>query len=81
MSLASMGNVSIVVLLFFLIFAILGVQLFSGRFYSCNDAAVRPTRECMMYHVCHCDATMHMHRSSQLQAEGWAARQGCCHPC
>ena len=36
-----MGNVTIVVLLFFLIFAILGVQLFCGKFYSCNDSAVR----------------------------------------
>jgi hypothetical protein len=36
-----MGNVSIVVALFFLIFAILGVQLFSGKFYSCNDTTVR----------------------------------------
>jgi hypothetical protein len=35
-----MGNVSIVVLLFFLIFAILGVQLFSGKFYRCNDVTV-----------------------------------------
>ena len=35
-----MGNVSIVVALFFLIFAILGVQLFSGKFYRCNDATV-----------------------------------------
>ncbi len=33
MSLMSMANVSVVCLLFFLIFAILGVQLFSGRFY------------------------------------------------
>ncbi len=33
MSLMSMANVSIVCILFFLIFAILGVQLFSGRFY------------------------------------------------
>jgi hypothetical protein len=41
LSLAAMGNVSIVVLLFFLIFAILGVQLFCGLFYSCNDATVR----------------------------------------
>ena len=41
LSLAAMGNVSIVVALFFLIFAILGVQLFSGKFYSCNDTTVR----------------------------------------
>lgn len=33
LSLAAMANVSIVCLLFFVIFAILGVQLFSGRFY------------------------------------------------
>lgn len=33
MSLSAMANVSVVCLLFFLIFAILGVQLFNGRFY------------------------------------------------
>lgn len=33
LSLKAMANVSIVCLLFFVIFAILGVQLFSGRFY------------------------------------------------
>lgn len=40
LSLASMANVSIVVGLFFLIFAIMGVQLFGGRFWSCNDPSV-----------------------------------------
>lgn len=33
MSLSAMANVSVVCLLFFLIFAVLGVQLFNGRFY------------------------------------------------
>jgi hypothetical protein len=40
LSLASMANVSIVVGLFFLIFAIMGVQLFGGRFWTCNDISV-----------------------------------------
>ena len=40
LSLASMANVSIVVGLFFLIFAIMGVQLFGGRFWACNDTSV-----------------------------------------
>ena len=40
LSLASMANVSIVVGLFFLIFAIMGVQLFGGRFWTCNDTTV-----------------------------------------
>ena len=40
LSLASMANVSIVVGLFFLIFAIMGVQLFGGRFWTCNDTSV-----------------------------------------
>jgi len=37
MSLMSMANVSIIVLLFFAIFAILGVQLFGGDFYYCTQ--------------------------------------------
>ncbi|GIL78272.1 hypothetical protein Vretifemale_7701, partial [Volvox reticuliferus] len=47
MSLMSMANVSIVCILFFLIFAILGVQLFSGRFYRCNDDSVAGKSECL----------------------------------
>ncbi|WIA28050.1 hypothetical protein OEZ86_010635 [Tetradesmus obliquus] len=46
LSLAAMGNVSIVVMLFFLIFAILGVQLFHGKFWSCNDTSVAGKDEC-----------------------------------
>lgn len=34
LSLAAMANVSVVVVLAFLVFAILGVQLFSGLLYS-----------------------------------------------
>jgi hypothetical protein len=41
MSLMSMANVSIIVLLFFAIFAILGVQLFGGDFYYCTQVSVR----------------------------------------
>uniref|UniRef100_A0A061RPV3 Voltage-dependent calcium channel L type alpha-1D n=1 Tax=Tetraselmis sp. GSL018 TaxID=582737 RepID=A0A061RPV3_9CHLO len=37
MSLMSMANVSVICLLFFIIFAILGVQLFSGEFYYCSQ--------------------------------------------
>ena len=49
LSLASMANVSIVVGLFFLIFAIMGVQLFGGRFWSCNDTSVanKVTKACI----------------------------------
>ncbi|GIL57898.1 hypothetical protein Vafri_13128 [Volvox africanus] len=47
MSLMSMANVSIVCILFFLIFAILGVQLFSGRFYRCNDDSVAGESACV----------------------------------
>eukprot|EP00775_Hariotina_reticulata_P006841 gene6841-7059_t len=47
LSLAAMGNVSIVVLLFFIIFAILGVQLFHGKFFSCNDKSVPDRAACI----------------------------------
>lgn len=40
MSLAAMGNVTLVVLIYFLIFGIMGVNLYNGRFYFCNDSAV-----------------------------------------
>lgn len=47
MSLAAMANVSLVVALFFLIFAILGVQLFSGKFWACTDASVPDHAACV----------------------------------
>ena len=40
MSLAAMGNVTVVLCLNFIIFGIMGVNLFGGRFYSCNDTTV-----------------------------------------
>lgn len=46
MSLAAMANVSLVVMLFFIIFAILGLQLFCGKFYSCNDGSVPDKAAC-----------------------------------
>ncbi|KAA6417024.1 MAG: voltage-gated ion channel superfamily, partial [Trebouxia sp. A1-2] len=49
LSLASMANVSIVVGLFFLIFAIMGVQLFGGRFWTCNDISVANKAACTGY--------------------------------
>ncbi len=48
MSLMSMANVSVVCVLFFLIFAILGVQLFAGRFYRCS----LKWREHLLYSTC-----------------------------
>ena len=47
LSIAAMANVSAVCLLFFVIFAVLGVQLLSGKMHACNDAAVAPRAECV----------------------------------
>lgn len=45
-SLASMLNVTLLLVMFVCIFAILGVQLFSGLMYSCNDESVSGVEEC-----------------------------------
>ena len=37
-SIPSIGNVLLVCLVFWLIFSILGVQLFAGKFYKCVDS-------------------------------------------
>lgn len=42
-----MGNVTLLMLIFFVIFAILGVQLFEGQFYTCNDSSVNTKAECV----------------------------------
>lgn len=42
-----MGNVSVILVLFFVIFGILGVSLFSGKFYSCNDTSVDTHAQCV----------------------------------
>eukprot|EP00798_Chlamydomonas_sp_ICE-L_P015920 gene15920-22054_t len=47
MSLVAMGNVSIVLVMFFLIFAMLGTHLFMGLFYTCNDTSVANMTECV----------------------------------
>jgi hypothetical protein len=47
LSLAAMANVSMVVLMLMLIFAILGVQLFHGKFRRCNDDSVAGKVECV----------------------------------
>jgi hypothetical protein len=46
LSLAAMANVSMVVLLMMVIFAILGVQLFHGKFWHCTDPGVSWKHEC-----------------------------------
>jgi hypothetical protein len=46
-SVASMFHVTVVILILFVMFGILGLQLFSGLFYSCNDTSVRSSQECV----------------------------------
>eukprot|EP01028_Stygiella_incarcerata_P002064 TRINITY_DN1385_c0_g1_i6.p1 TRINITY_DN1385_c0_g1~~TRINITY_DN1385_c0_g1_i6.p1 ORF type:complete len:1121 (-),score=310.44 TRINITY_DN1385_c0_g1_i6:71-3433(-) len=40
-------NVFIVLLLFHIIFGIMGLQFFMGKFYSCNDSSVKNKSECI----------------------------------
>lgn len=47
LSVGAMVNVSVVMLMFFVIFGIMGVQIFAGRFYRCNDPSVRHRSECV----------------------------------
>lgn len=50
-SIPSIANVLIVCLLFFVVFGILGVQLFGGKFHYCNDAAILHKNDCVgMYY-------------------------------
>lgn len=46
LSLKEMSNVVLIVMLILTIFAILGVQLFSGKLYYCTDATVAGKAEC-----------------------------------
>jgi hypothetical protein len=46
LSLKEMSNVVLIVLLIITIFAILGVQLFAGKLWSCNDASVTGKADC-----------------------------------
>ena len=39
-------NIFLITLFFFIIFAILGVQLFMGAFHSCNDQSISLKSEC-----------------------------------
>ena len=42
----TLGNVILLLSMFWLIFGILGVQLFAGKFYSCNDGDVYGVLDC-----------------------------------
>ncbi len=39
-ALPGIGNVTLLVVIFWLIFAILGVSLFQGKFQSCSDTSI-----------------------------------------
>ena len=40
-------NICMVVLFFFLVFAIMGVQFFKGKFWACNDSDVSGVAQCV----------------------------------
>ncbi|KAL4420689.1 hypothetical protein ABPG75_010345 [Micractinium tetrahymenae] len=50
-SLAAMGNVTVLAGMVFLIFAILGVQLFAGLLWTCNDTGVAGKDDCVGSYV------------------------------
>ena len=45
-SLKNVFNILIVYILFLLIFAMVGVQLFNGKFFFCNDASMANAQDC-----------------------------------
>jgi Ca2+-binding EF-hand superfamily protein len=45
-SIPTLANIAMVLVIFWLIFGILGVQMFNGSFYSCNDGDVLGMRDC-----------------------------------
>ena len=51
LSMGAMVNVSAVLLLVFAVFGILGVQIFAGRFYRCDDPFVEFRAECVGTYV------------------------------
>lgn len=48
-SIVAILNVVIVLLIVWLIFAIVGVSLFSGKFYSCENPRFNTREECELY--------------------------------
>lgn len=51
LSIAAVSNVTLVLLLFLVVFAILGVQLFGGAFKTCTDEAVATEASCVGTYV------------------------------
>ena len=45
-SIPTIANVLILLVMFWMVFGILGLQLFGGKFYSCNDGAMGSAQEC-----------------------------------
>ena len=75
MSLAAMGNVTVVLCLNFIIFGIMGVNLFGGRFYSCNDTTVPNKVKSLSSELC----VLCSHQNQQLGHLQWVrvAGPGC----
>jgi hypothetical protein len=75
LSLAAMANVSMVVLLMMVIFAILGVQLLHGKLWHCTDPSVARKHEC--------DGLWLDPDQGQVSSQAWHAattrNRGCMH--
>lgn len=67
-SLPAIGNVTVVCLLFFLIFGIVGVQNWSGAFNSCNDASIKQMVNCTGFFMVSGDDCI-MQPTLQLETE------------
>ncbi|KAI8511102.1 Voltage-dependent L-type calcium channel subunit alpha-1D, partial [Branchiostoma belcheri] len=54
----SIGNIMLVTFLLQFIFAVIGVQLFKGTFFQCNDESKKTAAECKGYYIVYIDGNV-----------------------
>ncbi|XP_078597255.1 voltage-dependent L-type calcium channel subunit alpha-1D-like isoform X29 [Branchiostoma floridae x Branchiostoma japonicum] len=54
----SIGNIMLVTFLLQFIFAVIGVQLFKGTFFQCNDESKKTAAECKGYYIIYIDGNV-----------------------
>ncbi|XP_022780550.1 voltage-dependent N-type calcium channel subunit alpha-1B-like isoform X2 [Stylophora pistillata] len=72
-SVKNVANILMITMLFLFIFAVMGVQLFKGKFQYCNDSSKRTKEECQgKYFVFKYDANLQREEVEKVEDRKWS---------
>ena len=75
MAVKTIGNIMLVTFLLQFMFAVIGVQLFKGRFYSCTDSSKNVERDCKgkdRFYSC-IDSSKNVERDAKIRTDSTLA--------